>query len=75
MNKNIETELNIATVLREYENKWVGLSGNEVIAAGNSVNEVKQLAENIVQITNGKLYAVRNLEELDQIVLQDYYSL
>ncbi|MBS3137141.1 VWA domain-containing protein [Candidatus Woesearchaeota archaeon] len=35
----------------------------------------KQLAENIVQITNGKLYAVKNLEELDQIVLQDYYSL
>jgi Mg-chelatase subunit ChlD len=35
----------------------------------------EKLAENIVQITNGKLYAVKNLEELDQIVLQDYYSL
>jgi len=29
----------------EYENKWVALVGNKVVAAGESVKEVKQKAE------------------------------
>ena len=34
----------------------------------------KKLAEKIVQIGEGRLYVVRNLEDVDQIVLDDYYS-
>lgn len=34
----------------------------------------KKLAEKIVQIGGGKLYVATNLEDIDQIVLQDYYS-
>lgn len=35
----------------------------------------KELAEKIVQIGSGKLYTVKNLQEIDKIILQDYYSL
>ena len=35
----------------------------------------KKLAEKIVAIGEGKLYIVRNLEDIDAIVLEDYYSL
>jgi hypothetical protein len=31
--------------LKPYENKWVALVGNKVVAAGESVQEVKQKAE------------------------------
>lgn len=34
----------------------------------------KKLAERIVEIGEGRLYIVRNLENLDQIVLEDYYG-
>lgn len=34
----------------------------------------KQFAENVVRMGEGKLYNVRDLEELDQIILEDYYS-
>ena len=34
----------------------------------------KKLAEKIVEIGEGRLYVVRNLENVDQIVLEDYYS-
>ncbi|MDP2749280.1 MAG: VWA domain-containing protein [Nanoarchaeota archaeon] len=37
--------------------------------------EGRNLAERIVQVGNGKLYVVRDLENIDKIVLQDYYSL
>ena len=33
------------------------------------------LAEKISQVGNGKLQIVKNLEDLDTVVLQDYYSL
>jgi hypothetical protein len=35
----------LAKVLQAYENKWVALVGNKVVAAGESVKEVKQKAE------------------------------
>ena len=34
----------------------------------------KKLAEKIVEIGEGRLYIVRNLADVDQIVLEDYYS-
>ena len=34
----------------------------------------KQLAEKMAQLGEGRLYIVRNLEEVDRIVLEDYYS-
>jgi Mg-chelatase subunit ChlD len=34
----------------------------------------KALAEKIVEIGQGKLYVVKDLEELDKIVLEDYYA-
>ena len=33
----------------------------------------KRLAEKIVQLGEGRLYVVRNLEKVDQVVLEDYY--
>jgi hypothetical protein len=35
----------LAKVLQAYENKWVALVGNKVVAAGESVQEVKHKAE------------------------------
>jgi len=35
----------------------------------------KKLAEKIVELGGGRLYVVRNLENVDQVVLEDYYSL
>ncbi|MBN2112094.1 VWA domain-containing protein [Candidatus Woesearchaeota archaeon] len=40
----------------------------------NLSKEGKKLAEKIVQLGEGRLYVVRNLENLDKIVLEDYYS-
>jgi len=37
--------------------------------------EGKKLAERIVEIGEGKLYAVSSLDEVDKIVLMDYYSI
>ena len=34
----------------------------------------KELAERITELGDGKLYVVRNLENVDKIVLDDYYS-
>ena len=34
----------------------------------------KKLAEKIVELGEGRLYVVRNLENVDRIVLEDYYS-
>ena len=33
------------------------------------------LAKKIVEISNGRMYVVKDLENLDKVVLQDYYSL
>ena len=38
-------------------------------------NEGIKLAKKIVEVGNGRLYIVKNLENLDSIVLQDYYSI
>ena len=35
----------------------------------------RDLAQKMIEVGKGKLYLVRNLEELDRIVLEDYYSL
>ncbi len=37
--------------------------------------EGTELAKRIVEIGNGRLYVIRDLENLDRVVLQDYYSL
>ncbi len=37
--------------------------------------EGTELATRIIEIGNGRLYVVKDLENLDKIVLQDYYSL
>jgi len=34
----------------------------------------KKLAEKIVELGEGRLYVVRNLENVDKVVLEDYYS-
>ena len=34
----------------------------------------RELAEKIVEIGEGRLYAVRNLQNIDKVVLEDYYS-
>jgi Mg-chelatase subunit ChlD len=34
----------------------------------------KELAEKITELGNGKLYVVRDLDNIDKIVLEDYYS-
>jgi uncharacterized protein DUF5678 len=45
-NKTIKTDpRKLAKALQAYENKWVALVGNKVVAAGESVKEVKQKAE------------------------------
>ena len=45
-NKTITTDpRKLAKVLSAYENQWVALVGNKVVAAGESVKEVKHKAE------------------------------
>jgi len=34
----------------------------------------KKLAEKIIEIGNGKLYVIKDIENVDKIVLEDYYS-
>ena len=36
--------------------------------------KAKKLAEKITQIGNGKLYVIRDIENIDKIVLEDYYG-
>src|SRR3989344_707415 len=51
-------------------------AGITVSVIGINLNEEgEKLARDIVQIGDGKLYIVKNLENLDSIVLEDYYSL
>lgn len=40
----------------------------------NLTKEGKKLAEKIVQMGEGRLYVIRNLDNVDKIVLEDYYS-
>ena len=42
---------------------------------GINLNEKgKKLAEKIVELGEGKLYTVKNIENIDKVVLEDYYS-
>jgi Mg-chelatase subunit ChlD len=50
-------------------------SGITISIVGVSLdNKGKTFAEKIVQLGQGKLYVVKDLAELDKIVLEDYYS-
>ncbi len=42
---------------------------------GIKLTEGLELAQTIVEVSNGKLYVVRNLDEVESIILEDYYSL
>lgn len=37
--------------------------------------ESEELAKNIINITRGRLYRIRNIDNIDEVVLEDYYSL
>lgn len=41
----------------------------------NLSKKAKKLAEEIVKIGNGKLYVIKNLKNLDKVVLEDYYNI
>ncbi len=50
--------------------------GITISLIGINLNEKgKKLAEKIVELGEGKLYTVKNAENVDRIVLEDYYSL
>jgi Mg-chelatase subunit ChlD len=50
-------------------------SGITISLIGINLNEKgKKLAEKIVEIGQGRLYIVRDLDDVDKIVLEDYYS-
>lgn len=50
-------------------------AGITVSLIGINLDEAaKEFAEKVVEIGEGKLYIVREVEELDKIVLEDYYS-
>jgi Mg-chelatase subunit ChlD len=49
--------------------------GITISLIGINLNEKgKELAEKIVELGEGKLYTVKNIENIDKIVLEDYYS-
>src|SRR3989339_1727275 len=51
-------------------------SGITISLIGINLDEKgRKFAEKITQIGEGRLYVVRNLENVDEIVLEDYYSL
>ncbi len=49
-------------------------AGISISVVGIGIEKGKELAENIVNIGEGRLYAVKNLSDVDEIVLEDYYS-
>ena len=49
--------------------------GITISLIGINLNEKgKQLAEKIVELGQGKLYVVKDVENIDKVVLEDYYS-
>ena len=71
----------LPTIGKDPENdalKEVSIARNNGITIsliGINLNEKgKKLAEQIVELGEGKLYTVKNLENIDKIVLEDYYS-
>jgi len=62
-----EETLQAASIAR---NKGITIS-----LIGINLNEKgKELAEKIVELGEGKLYIVKNIENIDKVVLEDYYS-
>jgi Mg-chelatase subunit ChlD len=59
--------------------KEVGMIRNAGITVSlvgiNLDEQTKKFAERLVEIGQGKLYIVKEVEELDKIVLEDYYSI
>ena len=54
----------------------VGSSGITISLIGINLDEKgRKFAEKLVQVGNGKLYVAKKLEDIDQIVIQDYYSI
>lgn len=50
-------------------------AGITVSLVGISLDEKgREIAEQIAEISNGRLYTVRDLENIDKVVLEDYYS-
>ena len=49
--------------------------GITISVIGIELKEGIELAKKIVEIGNGRLYIIKDLENLDRIVLEDYYSL
>ncbi len=49
--------------------------GITISVIGIDLKEGLDLAKKIAEIGNGRLYIIRNLENLDRIVLEDYYAL
>ena len=50
-------------------------NGITISLIGINLNEKgKKLAEKIVELGEGKLYTIKNLENIDKVVLEDYYS-
>jgi hypothetical protein len=35
----------------------------------------EKLAKRVIEISEGRLYKVKNLDKLDHVILEDYYSL
>lgn len=57
------------------EISWIRSAGITVSLVGiNLDDKSKEFAEKLVEIGEGRLYVVRQTEELDKIVLEDYYS-
>ena len=49
--------------------------GITISLIGINLNEKgRKLAEKIVELGKGRLYIVKNIENIDQIVLEDYYE-
>ncbi|MBN1503401.1 VWA domain-containing protein [Candidatus Woesearchaeota archaeon] len=63
-----EDTLNAAAIANDY--------GITISIVGINLNKQgMDLAKRIVELGKGRLYIVKNIEELDKVVLQDYYSL
>ncbi len=49
-------------------------AGITISVIGVKLTEGLELAETMVEASQGKLYIIRNLEDMDRIILEDYYS-
>lgn len=49
-------------------------AGITISVVGIKLTEGLELAQSIVEATNGKLYVIRNLDNMDSVILEDYYA-